>query len=62
MKILLDTNNETLTVDGVTMSLDVVRQLANPDAAMFYKFERVDDAVVCHGFRLDQSFSPRLEN
>ena len=53
MKILLDTNNEALTVDGVTMSLDVIRQLANPDVALFYKFERADNFVVCHAFHLE---------
>lgn len=61
MKILLDTKNETLTVDGVTMSLDMVRMLANPDVMMFYKFERTNDAVICQAFRLEQPGIP-LEN
>lgn len=68
MEILLDTKNETLTVDGVTMSLDLVRQLANPDRAMFYKFSRIDAdggaaaaVIICEAFRLEQPGIP-LEN
>jgi hypothetical protein len=62
VKILLDTAKETLTVDGVTMSLDVVRQLANPDAAMFYKFERNADEVICQAFKLEQFGAPKYQN
>ena len=45
MKILLDSTDETITVDGVKISLFLLRALANPDPKRLYRLVREGDVV-----------------
>lgn len=52
MKIELDGEDNTITVDGVRMSLELLRLLANPDAKRFYSLVRKGDVVTVQAFEL----------
>jgi len=45
MRIEFDSTTQTLTVDGVKVSLEVLVVLAHPDPGMTYTFERIDDTT-----------------
>lgn len=41
MQIYLDTEKQTLTIDGVTMSLSLLLALAHPDNEFLYRIHRI---------------------
>ena len=46
MKVELDSILNLLTVDGVRISLDCLKTLANPDESKLYRMKREGDTVV----------------
>lgn len=53
MKVDLDMQQQTITVDGVCVSLDVLRIFAHPDPLILYRMERKGN--VTHVESLDRS-------
>jgi len=45
MRIEIDGEADVITVDGLRISLDVLRVLANPDVKQTYRFERQGDST-----------------
>jgi hypothetical protein len=43
-----DGDRNTITVDGVVISLEVLRTLANPDPRVTYRMERTGNVVTIH--------------
>jgi hypothetical protein len=50
MKIEFDGELNMMDVDGVSISLEVLKRLSNPDANFFYQFERSGDLVIVRRF------------
>jgi hypothetical protein len=55
MRIELDAQTEILTLDGVKISLELLKNLANPDPSKLYRMTRKGDVVTV------QTFDPRRE-
>lgn len=53
MKVEIDSQRQTITVDGVVISLELLRCFANPDPAKLYQFVRKDDCVTVQTFRVN---------
>jgi hypothetical protein len=53
MKIDFDSTDNTITVDGVRISLELLRCLANPDQYRLYTFVREGEIVICRTFVID---------
>jgi hypothetical protein len=50
MKIELDGERQTITVNGVPISLEVLETLTNPDCTKVYRFKRQEnDSVIVEG-------------
>lgn len=45
MRIEIDTENETITFDGIKMTFEFIRILTNPAPEMLFKFERRGNQV-----------------
>lgn len=58
MEIDFDHAAETITVDGVKISLELLRSFANPDEKRFYRMARHGDIVTVESFVMD---SPTFE-
>jgi hypothetical protein len=56
VKIQLDSETRTLTIDGVAISFEVLIALAHPDSSRFYRFVRS-----AHGTTIVYSFATEEE-
>lgn len=45
MQIDFDGEKNTITVDGVTISLESLKTIVNPDASRTYRFVRIQNVV-----------------
>lgn len=45
MKIAIDGNTDTMTLDDVEICLPVLRKILRPDPAVSYRFERIENIV-----------------
>jgi hypothetical protein len=50
MKIEFDSNKETVTLDGIEMSFELLKHLANPDPAILYRAKRDGNLVTVECF------------
>ena len=50
MMVEFDSEQNTITIDGVAMSLEVLSTFANPDPAKLYRMRRVGNVVIVHEF------------
>jgi hypothetical protein len=52
MRTFLDSELQTLELDGISIHFDLLRSLANPDSERFYRLVRDGDIVTVQSFEL----------
>ena len=57
MRVEFDSERQSVNVDGVEISLDVLRMMADPNKERFYRLVRIGDMVNVEAFELSSSES-----
>lgn len=58
MHVEMDYEQDSITVDGVEISLSVLAVLSNPDEKLFYRFEKHGGVVYAEGWTRRQIVRP----